>query len=119
MGARRYGDHRVAIRSGFSDRGKSDSATGAELTAAQIEEQGISIDISISDGQSLNLHYGAHPPGADLDYYFTNHLVIPDDQPIGTLTWTATAKDSQGNSATFEPVGQKAGLGLLTIASKN
>ncbi len=96
-----------------------DSATGAELTAAQVEELGISIAISISDGQNLDLHYAGHPPGANLDYYFTNHLIIPDDEPAGTLTWTATAKDSKGNSATFEPVGQKAGLGLLTIASKD
>lgn len=96
-----------------------DSFTGEELTAGQIEMLGITLTAEMSDGTSVDLHYVGHPPGANLDYYFTTHYVIPDDQPVGTLDWTLTATDAQGNTATFEPVGQKAGLGVLTIASPN
>lgn len=95
-----------------------DTSTGDVLTAGQIEELGITMQVSMSDGTTVDLGYKGHPPGANLDYYFTSHLVIPDDEPVGTITWTLTAKDSAGNTATFEPVGQKAGLGLLTIASR-
>lgn len=95
-----------------------DSSTGDELTGGQIQELGITMQVAISDGQSVDLGYKGHPPGADFDMYFTGHLVIPDDEPTGTLAWTLTATDSLGNTATFEPVGQKAGLGVLTIASR-
>lgn len=96
-----------------------DSTTGQELTADQITELGITISVALGDNQTIDLHYGGHPPGENLDYYFTNHMVIAADAPIGTLSWTLTATDAQGNTATFEPVGQKAGLGMLTIASPN
>lgn len=92
-----------------------DTATGEALTAEQVEQRGIKVVVSMDNGQSVDLAFQGHPPGADFDMYFTGHFVIPDDAPTGTINWTLTATDNQGNSATFEPLGQKAGLALTTI----
>ncbi len=98
-----------------------DSHTGEVLTGGQIKELGITMQVSVSNGQTVDLHYGSHPPDPKAPkhgMYWSGHWVVPADAPTGTLTYTLTAKDAQGNTTTFEPIGQNVGIPPLTIASK-
>ncbi|MDZ7708621.1 MAG: hypothetical protein U5J97_12160 [Trueperaceae bacterium] len=93
-----------------------DGETGERLDAAAVEERGVTVTADLDTGASFELHYGSHPPGAEMtDEYWTYGWAIPADHPSGLFTWTVTVSDAAGNEAVFTPIGQDVGLPSLTI----
>jgi hypothetical protein len=59
------------------------------------------------------------PPTAPVHMsYLSGALYIKPDHPTGTMPWTLTVTDSKGGTGTFIPVGQQAGVAVLTIIPK-
>lgn len=99
----------------------SDAATGVELTAADVAQRGIKAVVTLSDGtkQPLTMKNHPPPPAAPVHMsYLSGALFIKADHPTGTLPWTLAVTDSKGNTGTFTPVGQAAGVAVLTIIPK-
>ncbi|MBW7921265.1 MAG: hypothetical protein H3C51_04110 [Rubellimicrobium sp.] len=74
-------------------------ATGAQLG----DDDLASLTVSLPDGQSFDMHYGGHPPGDDLDFYWTVTWMIPDDYPTGTLGYHVTATGKDGATHDWAP----------------
>lgn len=74
-------------------------ASGTALTDADLA----SLTANLPDGQSFDMHYGTHPPGDDTDAYWTVAWLIPDDYPTGTLGYSVTATDKDGNAHEWAP----------------
>jgi hypothetical protein len=99
----------------------SDATTGVELTAADIAQRGIKAIVTLSDGttQPLTMKNHPPPPAAPVHMsYLSGALFIKADHPTGTLPWTLAVTDTKGNTGTFTPVGQAAGVAVLTIIPK-
>ena len=99
----------------------ADGATGVALTPAEVAQRGIAVVTTLTDGTKISLTLKNHPPPPNApvhESYFSGALLIKADHPTGTLPWTLTATDSQGHTGTFTPVGQSAGVAVLTIAEK-
>ena len=93
-----------------------DGETGERLDAAAIEERGVTVTASLDTGESFELHYAPHPPGAEVtDEYRTYGWAIPTEHPSGLFAWSVTVADAAGNEAEFTPIGQDVGLPNLTI----
>ena len=99
----------------------SDAKTGVELTAADIAQRGVKAIVTLSDGTTQTLTMKNHPPPpaapVHMSYLSGAHF-IPADHPTGTLPWTLAVTDSKGNTGSFAPVGQAAGVAVLTIVPK-
>jgi len=100
----------------------ADAATGVELTRDQITQLGLTVTATLADGTKVRLLFGPHPapfiPAPLRETYWSGPFLIKADHPTGTMTWTLTATDTQGHSATFTPLGQASGAAILTIAAK-
>lgn len=99
----------------------ADAATGVELTAADVAQRGLRVAATLPDGTTVPLRLGSHPPPPNVpahESYWSGSVLIKPDHPTGTLPWTVTVTDNQGRSGTFTPVGQAAGISVLTIAAK-
>lgn len=99
----------------------SDATTGVELTAADIAQRGIKAIVTLSDGTTLPVTMKNHPPPPAAPVhmsYLSGALFIKGDHPTGTLPWTLAVTDSKGNTGTFTPLGQAAGVAVLTIIPK-
>lgn len=92
-----------------------DGETGERLSAAEVEERGLTVTVML-DGEPLEMAYFPHPPGAEVvDFYWTHAWVIPSDQPMGVYAWTVTVQDASGGQAEFAPIGQGIGLPNLMV----
>jgi hypothetical protein len=99
----------------------ADAATGVQLTAADIAQRGLKVVVTLSDGTTVPVTMKNHPPPPAAPVhmrYMSGALYIKGDHPTGTLPWTLTATDSKGNTGTFTPIGQAAGVAVLTIVPK-
>jgi hypothetical protein len=97
-------------------------ANGTLLTGDQITQRGVKVVVTTGEGATIPLVYEQHPPpNAPVpkhDLYFAAAYPISHEHPTGTLTWTVTATDSAGHSASFVPIGQAAGVAVLQIVAK-
>lgn len=93
-----------------------DGETGERLDAAAIAERDVTVTASLDTGESFELHYAPHPPGAEVtDEYWTYGWAIPAEHPSGLFAWTVTVSDAAGAEVQFAPIGQDVGLPNLTI----
>ncbi|MEJ2356687.1 MAG: hypothetical protein P8Y13_01225 [Deinococcales bacterium] len=96
-----------------------DAVTGARVTQAEITNRDIKLQVTLDNGKSIDMSYGAHPPGAPAssqEHYWTGAWTIPADAAAGTYNWTLTVTDGTGHKDSFTPIGQNIGLDQLTIA---
>ncbi len=102
-------------------RAEVDDDNGVRITADQIKARGITAVVTLKDGTQVPLRFGIHPPFPNVpatDTYWGGAYYVKPDHPTGTLPWSLTVSDSSGAKATFTPIGQPAGLSVLTIALK-
>lgn len=93
-----------------------DGETGERLDAATVEERGLIVTAELDTGESFEMVYSPHPPGAEnQDFYWVHGWAIPSDHPTGMFAWTVVVRDATGAEATFAPIGQGVGLPNLTI----
>jgi hypothetical protein len=99
----------------------ADGATGIPLTPVDVQERGLKVVVTLSDGTTVPVTLKTHPPPPNAprhSTFWSGSTRIPATHPTGTLSWTLTATDRAGNSASFVPLGQDAGTTVLTIAQK-
>lgn len=96
-----------------------DTATQTRLSEEQIKQLGLVVTVALENGTNLSLRYGLHPPDPNApkrEAFWSGSYQISADAPLGTLKWSMTAKDKDGNTGAFTPIGQDVGLSVLTIA---
>ena len=96
----------------------ADAASGVELTAADIAQRGVKAVVSLADGTTIPVTMKNHPPPPAAPVhmsYLSGTLFVKSDHPTGTMPWTLTVTDSKGNTGTFTPIGQTAGVAVLTV----
>jgi hypothetical protein len=99
----------------------ADGATGKPLSPEDVQRLGVQAVVTLSDGTKVPLRLGSHPPPPNAPVhkiYWAARTPIAADHPTGTLTWTVSVTDKAGHSTTFAPMGQDAGIAVLTIAQK-
>ena len=62
------------------------------------------IVVELADGRKLPARYGGHPPRTPTDFFWTSAWMIPQDYPTGSLGYSITATDLDGNSVKWEPL---------------
>jgi hypothetical protein len=95
-----------------------DAVTGARVNESEIQSRDIKVQVSLDNGTSVDLAWGAHPPGAPAssqEHYWTGAWKLPSDMATGTYNWTLTVTDGAGHKDSFTPIGQGIGLDQLTI----
>ena len=95
-----------------------DAASQTQLNEEQVKKLGVRVTVSLENGTSLNMRLGLHPnnPKAPKrDLFWSVNYQIPAAGPLGTIKWTMATTDNEGNTGSFTPIGQEAGLNLLTI----
>jgi hypothetical protein len=96
-----------------------DAVSGARVSQAEVTSRGIKLEVTLDSGKTVDMSYGAHPPGAPAssqEHYWTGAWDIPSDAAVGTYNWTLTVTDNAGHKDSFTPIGQGIGLDQLTIA---
>ena len=96
-----------------------DAATHKALSAEQIKDLGIRVNIAMDNGVNLNMRIGLHPPDPKApkrELFWSVNYMVPPTAPIGTIKWNMSVADKDGNTGSYTPIGQEAGLNLLTIA---
>jgi hypothetical protein len=70
-----------------------------------LDDKGVKrIVVQLADGRELPVRYGGHPPRTPTDFFFTAAWMIPADYPTGSLGYSITATDLDGNSVKWEPL---------------
>lgn len=93
-----------------------DATTGEKLTQDEIDARGVKVYGEIETDAKAELTYEPHPPGADkTEVYYAGAWSIPADFPTGNYKWSVAVEDSAGNTASYKPMGQSVGLGVLNI----
>ena len=99
----------------------AEGTSGAPLTQAQIESRGITAVVSV-DGRSVPMRFGPHPPpfvqAPNRALYWSGTLTLTSTHATGTLPWTLTVSDNTGAKTVYTPIGQDAGVSVLTVAQK-
>jgi mono/diheme cytochrome c family protein len=96
-----------------------DAASHTPLSLEQAKSLGMRVTVSIDNGTNLNMRLGLHPPDPKAPtraLFWSINYPISAAAPVGTLKWTLTSTDSEGNTGSFTPIGQETGQNLLTIA---
>jgi len=96
-----------------------DATTGGRLSQDAIDARGIKVEVTLDNGDSVTMDYGAHPPSApasNQEHFWAGAWDIPADVATGTYNWTITVTDNAGHKDSFTPIGQGVGLNQLTIA---
>lgn len=99
----------------------TDGPTGKPLMAADAQQRGLKAVVTLSDGTTVPLRIGPHPPFPNAPVHATYWAAgthIAPTHPTGTLKWTLLVTDAAGHSTSFTPPGQDAGAAVLTIAQK-
>ena len=96
-----------------------DAATGQELAFEDIQARGIQALVKLEGHDDIGMFFlpagGADmPPGPS---FFRAPWPIAADAPVGSYAWHVEVTDSQGNTATFEPIGQAFGSTNVTIVA--
>jgi len=74
-----------------------------DITGKPLDDKGIQgVVIELSDGQTLPMRYGGHPPRGSIDYFWSAGCVISDDYPTGSLSYKVVATDLQGRVQTWQ-----------------
>jgi hypothetical protein len=63
-----------------------------------------SIEVELADGRKLPTRYGGHPPRQPTDFFWTAAWMIPENYPTGSLGYSITATDMEGNTVKWEPL---------------
>jgi hypothetical protein len=75
------------------------------LQGKPLDTAGIkSIEVELADGRKLPTRYGGHPPRQPTDFFWTAAWMIPDNYPTGSLGYSITATDMEGNTVKWEPL---------------
>jgi hypothetical protein len=61
------------------------------------------VEVKLADGQTLPMHYAAHPKDNPVDYFWSASFDIPADYPTGTLDYEIVATGKDGATASFKP----------------
>ena len=97
-------------------------AAGVALTGDQITQRGVKVLVTTGEGARIPLVYQPHPPPnvpvPNHSLYFAAAYPVSHDHPTGTLTWTVSATDNAGHTASFAPIGQEVGVAVLQIVAK-
>lgn len=96
-----------------------DAASQAALSEEQVKKLGVRVTIALDNGASLSMRLRLHPPDPKAprqDRFWSVSYPIAANAPLGTIKWTMAATDNDGNTGSYAPIGQDAGLNLLTIA---
>ena len=94
-----------------------DAVTGAELAFEDVQARGLQATVKLEGHPDITMFF---PPagGADMPpgpSFFRGAFEIPADAPAGAYAWHIEVADAQGNTATFEPIGQAFGANSVTI----
>lgn len=76
-----------------------DSTTGQGLDDKALTK----VEVKLGDGQTLPMHFAAHPKDNPVDYFWSASFEIPADYPTGTLNYEIVATDANGTTANFKP----------------
>lgn len=98
-----------------------DRSTGVALDERQIAASGLKVLVKMRGAPDVSLHFGSHPPRAkpaESEHYWSGSYELSVDHPVGTLPWSLDARDAQGRSSTFTPIGQNIGMSVLTVVEK-
>ena len=63
-----------------------------------------SIEVELADGRKLPTRYGGHPPRQPTDFFWTAAWMIQENYPTGSLGYSITATDMEGNTVKWEPL---------------
>ena len=75
------------------------------LQGKPLDTAGIkSIEVELADGRKLPTRYGGHPPRQPTDFFWTAAWMIPENYPTGSLGYSITATDMEGNTVKWEPL---------------
>jgi hypothetical protein len=100
----------------------ADGPSGTPLTQAEVTSRGITAVVTTSEGRTIPLRFGIHPPpnvqAPKRAPYWSGTMPISRDHSVGTLPWSITVTDNTGAKTTYSPIGQDAGVSVLTIAEK-
>lgn len=75
----------------------TDPVSGTQLSDDDLE----SVQVTLGDGQVLDMHYGGHPNDNPADFFWTTSFDIPSDYPTGTLSYEIVATDASGRTGNF------------------
>src|SRR5262245_43446900 len=75
------------------------------LQATLLDTAGIkSAEVELADGRRRPTRYGGDPPRQPTDFFWTAAWMIPESYPTGTLGYSITATDTEGNTVKWEPL---------------
>lgn len=101
----------------------ADGASGTPLTQADVASRGIEAVVTTSEGRNVPMRFGPHPPPQAVPNaprrvpYWSGTMPIAKDHPTGSLPWSITVTDKSGQETTYSPIGQDAGVSVLTVAT--
>lgn len=73
-----------------------DPATGDAM-----DDQALSSLVVHLPDQDLDLHYGGHPSGNPVDFFWTTSFDVPETYPTGLLAYTIDATAADGRTGTY------------------
>ncbi|HKI55908.1 MAG TPA: hypothetical protein VKB31_02055 [Trueperaceae bacterium] len=94
-----------------------DAASGDELAFEDVQARGLRATVKLDGHEDIQMFF-APAGGADMPpgpSFFRGPWPIPADAAAGAYAWHVEVVDAQGNSATFEPIGQAFGGNSVTI----
>jgi hypothetical protein len=100
-----------------------DGPSGTPLTQADVASRGVEAIVTTSEGRNIPMRFGLHPPpqavpnATKRSPYWSGTMPISRDHPTGSLPWSLTVTDKSGQKTTYSPIGQDAGVSVLTIAT--
>ena len=94
----------------------TDAQTGRQMMRADAEERGITVSVNVDGQPPFPAVVIPHPPRASEETdYWTALWMIPHDYPAGNAPWEVVVRDARGAEATFTPIGQLIGFGVLQV----
>jgi hypothetical protein len=68
-----------------------------------IDDKGLkSLEIELANGQKIAARFHGHPPKDATDFFWVAPWVIPSDFPTGSLAYTVTATDLNGQTQSWQ-----------------
>ncbi|MEJ2291466.1 MAG: hypothetical protein P8Y05_07090 [Deinococcales bacterium] len=98
--------------------GVVDAATGEQLRFDEVQARGDKAVVKFYDHDDIAMFFpppeAGSPPGSG---FFRGPWPVPQDQAAGMYNWHIEVSDAQGNSASYQPIGQSFGANAVTIQS--